>query len=78
MISDSLRTLILEAFGYKVSVYEFVAAAHTPKNIMLRCEKVRQTNEKAKLVMYEYEKLAGLFSMHPVLWGYFRGDRSYK
>ncbi|MCL2286165.1 MAG: SAM-dependent methyltransferase [Firmicutes bacterium] len=70
MISDSLRTLILEAHGYKVSVYEFVAATHTPKNIMLRCEKVQKTNEKSDLVMYEYKKLAELFSMYPVLSGY--------
>jgi len=36
MISDALRTLILESYGYKVTVYEFVAAAHTLKNVMLR------------------------------------------
>jgi len=67
MISDSLRALILETFGYKVTVYEFVAAAHTPKNVMLKCEKVQQMNEKTKLAMVEYEKLSELFNMHPVL-----------
>ena len=67
MISDSLRTLILEAFGYKVVVYEFVAAAHTPKNIMLKCEKVPQVKRKAELAMVEYEKLSELFNMHPML-----------
>lgn len=72
MVSDSLRALILEAHGYKVSVYEFVAAANTPKNIMLKCEKVQKTNDKANLVMHEYDKLAGLFCMYPVLQEYFR------
>jgi len=64
MISDSLRALILESYGYKVTVYEFVSATYTPKNIMLKCEKVRQANS---LAMNEYEKLARLFNMHPVL-----------
>jgi len=67
MISDSLRVLILESYGYKVTVYEFVSATHTPKNIMLKCEKVGQVYEKAALAVNEYEKLAELFNMHPML-----------
>jgi len=67
MLSDSLRALILESHGYKVTVYEFVAATHTPKNVMLKCEKVQQANEKTKRAMGEYEKLAELFNMQPML-----------
>jgi len=67
MISDSLRALIIETFGYKVTVYEFVAAAHTPKNIMLKCEKVQQVSKKSELAKAEYEKLSELFNIHPKL-----------
>jgi len=67
MISDSLRALILETWGYRVTVYEFVAAAHTPKNIMLKCEKIQQAATKAESAMAEYEKLSKLFNMHPML-----------
>ncbi len=35
MATDALRTLLLEAAGYKVRVVEFVAAEHTAKNVML-------------------------------------------
>ena len=67
MIADSLRVLILEASGYKVTVYEFVAAAYTPKNVMLKCERMSQTNQKTELAMLEYEKLSKLFNMRPML-----------
>jgi len=72
MIADSLRTLLLETQGYKVTVYEFVAAAHTPKNVMLKCEKVGVTEEKAALAMAEYEKLSELFNMQPLLQEYLK------
>lgn len=35
MITDSVRALILEYFGYKVKVVEFISDAHTHKNIMI-------------------------------------------
>ncbi|HWL52036.1 MAG TPA: SAM-dependent methyltransferase [Chthoniobacteraceae bacterium] len=35
MATDALRALLLEAFGYKVRVAEFVAAEHTAKNVLL-------------------------------------------
>lgn len=35
MITDSMRALILEYFGYKVKVFEFISDVHTPKNILI-------------------------------------------
>ncbi len=35
MITDGIRALILEYFGYNVKVLEFVSDAHTPKNILI-------------------------------------------
>ena len=40
MLTDGSRTLALEAAGYRVTVIEFVPAKYTPKNIMLRAERV--------------------------------------
>jgi len=67
MVSDSLRALILESFGYRVIAYEFVATAYTPKNVMLKCEKIQQTSEKIQSARVEYEKLSKLFNIHPML-----------
>jgi hypothetical protein len=35
MVTDSLRALLLEAEGYAVQVFEFVALEHTSKNKMI-------------------------------------------
>jgi hypothetical protein len=40
MVTDTIRALILEYFGYKVKVFEFVTDEHTPKNIMIIAEKM--------------------------------------
>lgn len=35
MVTDALRALILEYFGYTTKVFEFISDAHTPKNVMI-------------------------------------------
>ena len=35
MLTDGLRALILEYFGYKTKVLEFISDAHTPKNVLI-------------------------------------------
>ncbi len=35
MVTDGLRALILEYFGYKTKVFEFVSDVHTPKNVLV-------------------------------------------
>ena len=35
LITDAIRALILEAFGYKTKVFEFISTEHTAKNIMI-------------------------------------------
>ncbi len=47
MVTDSLRALLLEANGYKVKVFEFIDATHTPKNTMLAAVRRHQPDEAA-------------------------------
>lgn len=42
MVTDGLRALILQHFGYKTKVMEFVSDVHTPKNVMIVATKVGQ------------------------------------
>ena len=49
MATDSLRALILEHFGYRVKVFEFIGGEHTPKNIMITAEK--NGNSKASSLL---------------------------
>ena len=36
LLTDSIRTAVLEAKGYELDMIEFIDFAHSPKNIMLR------------------------------------------
>lgn len=39
MVTDGIRSLILEYYGYATKVFEFVSDAHTPKNVLIVGEK---------------------------------------
>ena len=67
MVSDSMRALLLEAYGYKVDVFEFTSPKSTPKNIILRAEKVGTTEEKRGAALEKYVELAEMFHVQPAL-----------
>lgn len=46
MLTDGLRALILEYFGYKTKVFEFISDIHTPKNILIVGIKGKVTQKK--------------------------------
>ena len=35
MVTDGIRALVLEYYGYSTKVFEFVSDAHTPKNVLI-------------------------------------------
>ena len=35
IVTDTIRALMLEAYGYKTKVFEFIEAEHTPKNVLI-------------------------------------------
>ena len=41
MITDTIRALVLEYFGYKTQVMEFIEMEHTPKNVLLVGKKTK-------------------------------------
>ena len=50
MVTDTIRALILEYFGYKTQVMEFIEMEHTPKNVLLVGRKTTKEPDKAKIV----------------------------
>ncbi|KLT66090.1 SAM-dependent methyltransferase [Pedobacter sp. BMA] len=52
MVTDGIRALILEYFGYKTKVFEFISDAHTPKNVLVvgtkRTENLNTKTEKGR------------------------------
>lgn len=66
LLTDGVRTLLLEAKGYKVSVVEYISPLETPKNLLIRAQKVGEENEKA---MEEYYAIKDMFGIEPFLEG---------
>ncbi len=63
-LTDGLRALALESFGYAVDVLEYVSPLDTPKNIMIRAEKARRPESQA----YEYYRaVRDFFGVRPAL-----------
>ena len=50
MITDTIRALILEYFGYKTQVMEFIEMEHTPKNVLLVGRKTSKAPDQAKIL----------------------------
>ncbi|PWS26981.1 SAM-dependent methyltransferase [Pedobacter yonginense] len=49
MVTDGIRALILEYFGYKTKVFEFISDAHTPKNVLVvGVKRAESLNSKAE------------------------------
>ena len=74
MVTDGLRALILEYFGYSTKVFEFVSDVNTPKNVMIVAEKKAKTDSQKQEILakikatktyfgieyHQLEKLMGL------------------
>ncbi len=51
MVTDGLRSLILEYCGYSTKVFQFISNTHTPKNVMIVAEKKSKTDiQKQKIL----------------------------
>lgn len=64
VLTDGIRLMILEALGYKVSIVEYVSPLETPKNLMIRAEKIGGVN---KNIVNEYKKLKQVLGINPTL-----------
>ena len=64
LLTDSLRSLFIESYGYEVTPIEYVSPLDTPKNLMIRAIKKLDYNEKAAS---EYNKMKELFDVYPTM-----------
>lgn len=70
MVTDALRALLLEACGYKVSVFEFISSEHTSKNTMILALRRRDgaagadAREKALAQFRELKAFYGIERQH--------------
>ena len=64
ILTDGARTLLLETQGYKVSAVEYISPLETPKNLLIRAQKVSDRNQRA---IDEYMNLKEKFGIQPYL-----------
>jgi len=62
-ITDGLRALVLESYGYKTKVFEFISGDHTSKNIMITAVLDEFTDDSYFAKVVEIEKMKSQFGL---------------
>ncbi|WP_316786852.1 SAM-dependent methyltransferase [Pedobacter frigiditerrae] len=69
MVTDGIRALILEYYGYKTKVFEFISDAHTPKNVLVvgvkkaESPKTKDQSEKKKEILQKIKETKAYFGI---------------
>lgn len=50
MVTDAVRALVMEYFGYKTQIMEFIEMEHTPKNILVVGTKDKNVRPKSVIL----------------------------
>ncbi|MCX7878257.1 MAG: SAM-dependent methyltransferase [Ignavibacteria bacterium] len=59
-LTDTLRALVLESYGYKTKIFEFISHEHTSKNLMITAVAGKTENKKA---LKEIQNLRLMFGL---------------
>ncbi|MCR5495337.1 MAG: SAM-dependent methyltransferase [Treponema sp.] len=60
LVTDALRAEYLENSGYNVQLLEFIDMEHTPKNILIRAVKAKETENKGEMLENAEKLISGL------------------
>lgn len=63
MLTDSIRALLLKAYGYETKVFEFVSLEHTSKNKMILATKRQDYREPDAAVLAQIQALKALYGI---------------
>lgn len=63
IITDTLRAMIMEYFGYKTNVFEFIPLEHTPKNVMIVGRKVSTAAADQNRILADIAGLKKLYGI---------------
>lgn len=63
MLTDTIRALLLNAYGYETKVFEFVALSHTNKNKMILAIKKRQLEQPDAKIMLKIDQLKSMYGI---------------
>ncbi|SDB90431.1 class I SAM-dependent methyltransferase [Acinetobacter boissieri] len=63
MLTDTIRALLLNAYGYETKVFEFVALTHTNKNKMILAVKKRHVDKPDEKIMHQIQALKDMYGI---------------
>lgn len=63
MVTDGIRAMILEYYGYVTKVFEFISDAHTPKNVLIVAEKKSTKNNKEAAILDKIKSTKNYFGI---------------
>jgi hypothetical protein len=63
MVTDGLRALILEYYGYSTKIVEFVSDSNTPKNVMIVAEKKSKTEAQKNEILTKIKETKQYFGI---------------
>ena len=63
MVTDGIRALVLEYFGYKTKVFEFISDAHTPKNVMIVGIRNQKQEPRRKEILQKIKDIKTYFGI---------------
>lgn len=66
-LTDGMRALLLEGYGYEVSVIEYISPLETPKNLLIRAIKRHGVDEK---YIDKYKDLMKILNVYPAFYSY--------
>jgi len=64
MLTDSIRALILEYYGYETKVMQFISDQHTPKNVMIVAVKKSIDSQKQESILDKIRSLKSYFGIN--------------
>jgi hypothetical protein len=69
VLTDTLRSLVLQLLGYRVEVVEFIDSAHTPRNAMIRAVRAGSGPRAAARedLLAELDELTSTWGVTPAL-----------
>ena len=63
MVTDGMRALVMEYFGYKTKAIQFISDAHTPKNVLLIGVKQSISADRQKQILKKIRDTKGYFGI---------------
>ena len=63
MLTDTLRALLLKAYGYETKVFEFVSLEHTSKNKMILATKRKDVTQPDAKIMAQIQALKEMYGI---------------